>query len=323
MPFNGERPGTDDLAGVGTHVPSRGEAAVVDVFFQDVLGVNGGAHRAQKRREGYGQGEPYSVVVDLGDFDLSALPFLRGLVEMTDGQARPRRSGDVVVVDDALEGEKDVVGREGRAVGPLDALAQMKRPHQAVVGGFPALGQVALHPGSQPGGIGHALEYILENFGRRCFGRDCQVEGLRSADRGLGQRAAGLTDLVAELGGVLIQPCKHRVAAPESLIFRNPNARRDEHVEHQHCHNRRERLPAHDHVSSPFSHSVEHVRTALFLGISASPLGSPSQKPDGRIPPYFQTNTTGTPGNSLAGNRLFPLGSLCPALHSLDCSADR
>ena len=169
VPFNGERPRADDLAGVGAHVPSRGEAAVINVFFQNVLGINGGAHRAQERRERHGQGEANGMVVDLGDLDLSALPLLRGLVDVTDSQARPRRGGDIVVVDDALEGEKHVVGRERRAVGPFDALAQEERPHQAVVGRFPALGQIPFHLRGQPRGLGQPLEQVAENFGGRRF----------------------------------------------------------------------------------------------------------------------------------------------------------
>jgi len=54
------------------------------------------------------------------------------------------RVGGEVLVDDDVVAEGDVLGRDRLSVLPLDALADLERPHEAVVGHRPALGKPRL-----------------------------------------------------------------------------------------------------------------------------------------------------------------------------------
>src|SRR5699024_2929680 len=84
-------------------------------------------HRVVEQAVGFGQTELHGAFSGGDD-----------LVEH--GEVR-RRGLRVIGIVDALEGEDDVVGGDGAAVGELDALLQGARPHGGIVVGFEGLGQ--------------------------------------------------------------------------------------------------------------------------------------------------------------------------------------
>ena len=86
-----------------------------------------------------GEGELDGVLVDLGD--------LAGLAP--DHQLRGHRLVELGVLRAILDGEDDVVGREGLAVGPLHALAQVEDELRGRGIDFPALCHVGQHLGER------------------------------------------------------------------------------------------------------------------------------------------------------------------------------
>ena len=68
-------------------------------------------------------------------------------------------------VDDTVDGEGDVVGGEGLAVGELDVVADGERPGQAVLGALIGVGKVVLElevdVGGDEGGLNERLVHML------------------------------------------------------------------------------------------------------------------------------------------------------------------
>jgi hypothetical protein len=71
-------------------------------------------------------------------------------VQEPEVERRPGARVDVLIVDIVVEGEFNIMRREGFAVVPRHALAQVKRPLQAVIRAFPGLGQRRLDRVGQP-----------------------------------------------------------------------------------------------------------------------------------------------------------------------------
>ena len=196
-----ERPGADDLGGIGVDAPDRGEAAVVDVRREQMLGVDRRAERAQERREGHGQADLDGVVVGGGDGHPVRLQ--RAVVgDVMELEGSTARRGDLVVVDDPVEREVHVVGRERLPVVPGDVAAEVEGPGEAVLGTLPGFGQGGLDLVGQPGGLGEPLEEVAQHVRGAGVSRDGEVERERLGDGGQREAAAVAADAVVEPLGV-------------------------------------------------------------------------------------------------------------------------
>ena len=133
---DGERAGTDDLGWVGLDVPELGERTRLDGPFENVLGVDGRAHRTQERRERLGQHELDRVIVERRHRHLRRFP-LPVIVEIAELEGGTARCVEVVVVDDLVEREVHVVRCEGRAVVPPHIVTQAEHPAQPVIRALP------------------------------------------------------------------------------------------------------------------------------------------------------------------------------------------
>ena len=145
------------------------------------------------------------VVVQRGYRHRLLLPFAALLVREAEMERRTAAGRDVMVVDDAVEGEVHVMGGEGLPVVPRNVIAKMEGPRQTVLRALPRLGQRRLHFVGQPGRLGQALEQIPQDTRRRRVVRDGQIEGERLGDGGGRQGAALFSNGVLELLGVLSQ----------------------------------------------------------------------------------------------------------------------
>ena len=119
----------------------------------------------RRKGERHGQYELDGVVVERADRHLLLAPLAALLVEDPEGERRAIAGGDIGVVDDPVEGEVHVVGRERLPVVPGHVPAQMEGPGQSVVRVLPGLRQARLDLIVQPGDFGEALEEIPEDAG--------------------------------------------------------------------------------------------------------------------------------------------------------------
>ena len=201
--LDGERPRADHRARVRIDAPDGAERPVLDVRLEDVARVDRRAHRADEGRERRRQHHPDGVVVHRRDGHrvLDPLPVLQ---EAEDERVAGARR-DVLVVDDAVEGELHVVRGERCAVVPGDVAAQVEGPGQPVLRVLPGLGQRRLDLVGQPRRLGQALEEQAEQARGVGVVREREVEGQRLADRRRGDRAARRPDLVLERLGALLE----------------------------------------------------------------------------------------------------------------------
>ena len=100
----------------------------------------------------------------------------KGLV--IDGKDIPRRTGDVRVVDEFIEGKDHVIGTEGLAVVPTHVLAQMERPCQAIFTDIPGLGQVGFDFGGKGVGGGQSFKDKVGDQAGGCFFGGDLIKGL-------------------------------------------------------------------------------------------------------------------------------------------------
>ena len=121
-----ERPGGDRHALVEGGVLPR-----IGLAFEGVLGQDAGVVRQVRRQRAE---RPRQVELDGRRID--------GLDVLDRREVASPSGGKIGLQDDVVEGEQDVVGGKCSAVAPLDVVAQVERPAQAVGGGLPARGQV-------------------------------------------------------------------------------------------------------------------------------------------------------------------------------------
>ncbi|MNK47757.1 hypothetical protein D3C87_665750 [compost metagenome] len=170
-------PGTvrDDLGDVGVQRPGLvelGRAGLIglgDGRRQGMLGKDGhAANQPQKGLEGLGRGDLDGPVVDL----------LHGgkLAVDLDGVAGIGR--DLVVGNDVVEGEDDVVGGQGLAVRPLEALAELEGIGLLVLAHRPGRGQGRLDLEGEGMLLDESLEGVGDEAGRGRIGHQGRVEGL-------------------------------------------------------------------------------------------------------------------------------------------------
>ena len=145
-----ERSGADDLGRFGVEAPEVFERARLDGALEEVLGVDGGAHRTQERSKRLGQDELDRVVAQRRHGHRRLIPLAGVRVQVAKLESGAARRVEVVVVDDSIEGEVDVVGGEGRPVVPQHVVSQVKHPPQAVVGPLPRFCQQWLDLIGQP-----------------------------------------------------------------------------------------------------------------------------------------------------------------------------
>ena len=199
--LDGEGPRADHRRRVRIDAPDRAERPALDVRLEDVAREDRRAHRADEGRERRRQHHPDGVVVHRrhGHRVLDPLAVL----EEAEDERIAGAGRDVLVVDDAIEGELHVVRGERLAVVPGDIAAQGEGPGQPVLRVLPGLGQRRLDLVGQPRRLGQALEEQAEQARGVGVVREREVEGQRLADRRRGDRAARLPDLVLERPGVL------------------------------------------------------------------------------------------------------------------------
>ena len=199
---DGEGAGAYHLRRISIDVPGRCEGAVVHVLLQDMFRIYRRAHGAEERGEGQGENALDRVVVQRRDCHRRLLPLAGCLVQEAELEGRAAAGRDVVVVDDAVEGEVHVVGVEWLPVVPPDFPAQVERPRQAVLRALPGLRQRRLHRVGPPRGLGQAVKEVSQNTGRRGIVGNGEVEGKRFGNSRECQGAARLSDGVLEPLGI-------------------------------------------------------------------------------------------------------------------------
>ena len=161
---DGEGAGADDRRGVGVNAPRCRRTCRrppgVPVY---ALGRLRFPWNAGKARMAWAGRFARRKVVQ-GGHRHSRFPRLAaGFVPHLESERRATAGGNIVVVDDLIEGKCHVMGGEVRSVVPANVVPQAEGPGQAVVGMFPGIGQGRLHPVGQPGGLDETLEEVTQH----------------------------------------------------------------------------------------------------------------------------------------------------------------
>ena len=98
------------------------------MFLKDVLWIDCGVHGTEERRKRRRQNALDGVVVERLNGHLGLLPVAGFLVKVTEIERRASAGGDLLVVNDPVEGKRHVVGGEAFAIVPLHVLAKAKGP---------------------------------------------------------------------------------------------------------------------------------------------------------------------------------------------------